>query len=103
MTETSKQRAPITPWDRRELPALFAAEQCARRVGNYTWAEMRRSAPLGPPLATSAELCGKLRRGRHAHHHAGRRQVELEKLYLASGGIAGAGTLGEPVEEVRVS
>ena len=27
----------------------------------------------------------------------------LEKLYLASGGIAGAGTLGEPVEEVRVS
>jgi len=34
---------------------------------------------------------------------AGRRQVELEKLYLASGGIAGAGTLGEPVEEVRVS
>src|SRR5439155_13812926 len=34
---------------------------------------------------------------------AGRRQVELENLYLASGGIAGAGTLGEPVEEVRVS
>ena len=34
---------------------------------------------------------------------AGRRQVELEKLYLASGGIAGAGSLGELVEEVRVS
>ena len=34
---------------------------------------------------------------------AGRRQVELENLYLASGGIAGAGSLGELVEEVRVS
>ena len=28
---------------------------------------------------------------------AGRRQMELEKLYLASGGITGPGRLGEPV------
>jgi hypothetical protein len=34
---------------------------------------------------------------------AGRRQVELERLYLASGGIAGPGSLGEPVQEVGVS
>ncbi len=34
---------------------------------------------------------------------AGRRQVELEALYLASGGIAGPGSLGETVEEVGVS
>jgi len=33
---------------------------------------------------------------------AGRRQVALEQLYLASGGIAGPGSLGE-VEEVGVS
>jgi hypothetical protein len=34
---------------------------------------------------------------------AGRRQMELEKLYLASGGIAGPGSLGDQVEEVGVS
>jgi hypothetical protein len=34
---------------------------------------------------------------------AGRRQMELEQLYLVSGGIAGPGSLGESVEEVRVS
>jgi hypothetical protein len=34
---------------------------------------------------------------------AGRRQVELETLYLASGGISGPGSLGETVEEVGVS
>ncbi|MGQ0824871.1 MAG: hypothetical protein ACT4OX_07585 [Actinomycetota bacterium] len=33
---------------------------------------------------------------------AARRQQELEVLYLASGGIAGPGSLGEPTEEVRV-
>jgi hypothetical protein len=33
---------------------------------------------------------------------ASRRQLELEKLCLASGGIAGPGSLGEPVEEVAV-
>jgi hypothetical protein len=31
---------------------------------------------------------------------ATRRQRELEELYVASGGIAGPGSLGEPVEEV---
>lgn len=31
---------------------------------------------------------------------ANRRQVELERLYLESGGIAGPGSLGGPVEEV---
>ncbi|MFM8971091.1 MAG: hypothetical protein ACKOOG_00305 [Actinomycetota bacterium] len=31
---------------------------------------------------------------------ANRRQAELEHLYLESGGIAGPGSLGEPVEEV---
>ena len=31
---------------------------------------------------------------------ATRRQAELERLYLESGGIAGPGSLGEPVEEV---
>ena len=33
---------------------------------------------------------------------ASKRQEELEKLCLASGGIAGPGSLGEPVEEVAV-
>ena len=31
---------------------------------------------------------------------ANRRQAHLERLYLESGGIAGPGSLGEPVEEV---
>src|SRR5262249_4189321 len=34
---------------------------------------------------------------------AAARFAELEKLYLASGGIAGPGSLGESVEEVGVS
>jgi len=34
---------------------------------------------------------------------AGRRQVELEKLVLASGGIAGPGSLGEPAQEESVA
>jgi hypothetical protein len=33
---------------------------------------------------------------------ASKRQLELEQLCLASGGIAGPGSLGEPVEEVAV-
>ena len=33
---------------------------------------------------------------------AARRYEELEKLYVASGGIAGPGSLGEPSEEVAV-
>jgi len=34
---------------------------------------------------------------------ASRRQEELEKLALASGGIAGPGSLGEPAQEVSVA
>jgi hypothetical protein len=34
---------------------------------------------------------------------ASKRQAELEQLYLASGGIAGPGTLGEVAQEVSVS
>ena len=34
---------------------------------------------------------------------AGRRQQELEQLALASGGIAGPGSLGEPAQEVSVA
>ena len=34
---------------------------------------------------------------------AARRQQELELLCLASGGIAGPGSLGEPVQEVAVA
>ena len=34
---------------------------------------------------------------------ASRRQLELEQLVLASGGIAGPGSLGEPAQEVSVA
>ena len=34
---------------------------------------------------------------------AGRRQQELEQLALASGGISGPGSLGEPAQEVSVA
>ena len=70
MADPSKPRAAFAPWDRRELPGLFAVEESARRVGNYKWLEMRLFEALGGWVATVPELDVKLVLGRHCYHHA---------------------------------
>ena len=80
MTETSKPRAPFTPWDRRELPGLFPVEESARRVGNYKWAEMRLFEVLGGWVATIPELDVKLVLGRHTYHHAWHSELWHKRL-----------------------
>src|SRR2546430_7927908 len=80
MTETSKPRAPFAPWDRRELPGLFAVEESARRVGNYKWAEMRLFEVLGGWVATIPELDVKLVLGRHTYHHAWHSELWHKRL-----------------------
>lgn len=63
-------RPAFAPWDRRELPGLFTVEESARRVGAYSWVEMRLFEALGGWVATVPELDVKLVLGRHCYHHA---------------------------------
>ena len=70
MADPLKPRAAFAPWDRRELPGLFAVEESARRVGAYKWIEMRLFEALGGWVATVPELDVKLVLGRHCYHHA---------------------------------
>ena len=73
-------RAPFAPWDRRELPGLFDVEESARRVGNYTWAEMRLFEALGGWVATVPELDVKMRLGTHCYKHAWHAELWHKRL-----------------------
>jgi hypothetical protein len=78
--DVSTARAPFAPWDRRELPGLFAVEESARRVGNYKWAEMRLFEALGGWVATVPELDVKMVLGRHTYHHAWHAELWHKRL-----------------------
>ncbi len=58
------------PWVRREFPSLFSVEETARRVGNYTWIEMKMFEIIGGWVALAPELEIKLQLGNHCYHHA---------------------------------
>ncbi len=70
MADPSKPRAPLAPWDRRELPGKFTVEETAIRVGNYKWIEMQLFELMGAWVATVPELDIKFRLGTHCYHHA---------------------------------
>lgn len=58
------------PWVRREFPSLFSVEETARRVGSYTWIEMKMFEIMGGWVALAPELEIKLQLGNHCYHHA---------------------------------
>ena len=53
-------RPAFAPWDRRELPGLFTVEESARRVGAYSWVEMRLFEALGGWIAATLVRLGDL-------------------------------------------
>ncbi len=76
----STARAPFAPWDRREIPGLFAVEESARRIGNYRWTEMRLFEALGGWVATVPELDVKMVLGRHCYQHAWHAELWTKRL-----------------------
>jgi hypothetical protein len=53
-----------------EMPGAFDVVESARRVGYYTWVEMRLFEVLGGWVATVPELDVKMRLGTHCYKHA---------------------------------
>src|SRR3982074_2940651 len=70
MADPKKPRPAFAPWDRRELPGAFSAEEAPRRLGNYKWVEMRLFEALGGWVATVPELDVKMRLGTHCYKNA---------------------------------
>src|SRR5438552_14686363 len=80
MADPKKPRPAFAPWDRRELPGLFNVEETARRVGNYTWIEMKLFEALGGWVATVPELDVKMRLGTHTYKHAWHAELWHKRL-----------------------
>ncbi len=78
----------MPPWDRREVPGLFDAEAAARRLGHYTWFEMRLFEVVGGWVASTPELDVKVRFGTNCNHHAWHAQLFHQRLPAGSGRVA---------------
>ncbi len=80
MSDTPANRPPVPPWDRREVPSIFDAESAARRLGHYTWFEMRLFEVVGGWVAATPEVDVKARFGTNCNHHAWHAQLFHQRL-----------------------
>lgn len=60
----------LAPWERPMAPSLFTLEETARRLGHYTWAEMRTFEVVGGWTSSIDEPGIKARLAIHANQHA---------------------------------
>jgi hypothetical protein len=80
MADPYAPRPAFAPWDRPELPSNLGVDESARRLGAYTWIEMRLFEVLGGWVATVPELDVKMRLGTHCYHHAWHAELWHKRL-----------------------